>query len=290
MNKPKFIKTSTVQEIKKWKKNPTAISLFTGCGGAALGLSQAGYEIRVMVECDKWACATLRANFTKKGYDDSVNKPYRKGKKPYYLARIQKREPAILQADITKLTTKEILEAGGLEVGEAFILEGGFPCQGFSTANSKRVIDDPRNKLYKECVRVIKEALPQCFLLENVPGIVSMAQGEVIRQICEDLANCGYTISWNILNAADYGVPQNRKRVFLIGFRQDGLKITKDGNPAYHMGCMPGSITHPKWYFDRYSKKNKNVEKLLKVESVNSSESPQGTMITIPSRMEFLTP
>jgi len=72
----------------------------------------------------------------------------------------------------------------------------------------KRVIDDPRNVLYKECVRVIREALPRSFMLENVPGLVSMAKGAIIKQICEDLAVCGYDVNWDILNAADTACPK----------------------------------------------------------------------------------
>ena len=74
-----------------------------------------------------------------------------------------------------------------------------------------------------ECVRVIREALPRAFMLENVPGLVSMAKGAIIKQVCEDLAACGYDVSWEILNAADYGVPQNRKRVILVGTRNDAM-------------------------------------------------------------------
>src|SRR5262249_12509459 len=146
-------------------------------------------------------------------------------------------------------------------IGEAFILEGGFPCQGFSVAGS-RIIDDPRNKLYKECVRVIKEALPRSFMLENVPGLVSMANGEIILQIMQDLAACGYDLMWDVLNAADYGVPQNRKRVFFIGQRVDIMTFDARGkkHPGLHMGAAVGSISVPKWYLDKYVRKSEKVK------------------------------
>ena len=281
---------------KLGNEKSTCISLFTGCGGAALGVRGAGFEVRVMVEWDKSAVSTLKANWTKAGHDAWIDEriaqirafetlypnghrgnyekgekwagPNRKHEREALIATLekrkasgwgrkgqkgswwQKREPAIMSVDITKTTTAEILAAAELEVGEASLLEGGFPCQGFSIAGS-RVIDDPRNALYRECVRVIREALPRAFMLENVPGLVSMAKGAIIKQICEDLAACGYDVSWEILNAADYGVPQNRKRVILVGTRNDVLSATEE-RIGLHMGAVVGEIAYPSWFTARY--------------------------------------
>lgn len=161
-----------------------------------------------------------------------------------------------MQADITKTPTSEILKAGRLQIGEAMLLTGGFPCQGFSTAG-KRVIDDPRNALYKECVRVIREALPKHFVLENVPGLMTMGKGVVIKQICEDLVDSGYDLAWHILNAADYGVPQNRRRIFFIGRRIDTLIFTEEmERPQLHMASFRGTITWPDVYLKKYPKMN----------------------------------
>ncbi len=308
-NKSKFVKKTTIDELQKWKKNFTAISLFSGCGGCALGFSQAGINVRVAVEWDKWACETLRSNFTKEGFENNHKKwieYFEKGENrgdkkaaermkarkvyiPEWYQKLSKqkgfREMVVMQADITKLSTKEILEAGGLQIGEASILEGGFPCQGFSHARGKRMINDPRNSLYKECVRVISEALPKVFMLENVPGIVSMSAGEVILQVVQDLAAVGYNISWNILDACDYGVPQHRKRVILFGLRQDGSRLLENGRIEYHIGCMPGTMSFPQWYFDRYTKKNNNIAKLLDIKGIESSEGSNGMMITIPAKI-----
>jgi hypothetical protein len=151
-------------------KHLTAISLFSGAGGAALGINAGGFEVRVFVEWEKAACNTLRGNWTKEGFIAWGGKAKDWGKQPWH----QKREPAVLNSDITKLTTEEILRAADLRIGECSLLEGGFPCQGFSTANSRRDgsdhTKDDRNSLYLECVRVIREALPRTFFLENVPG------------------------------------------------------------------------------------------------------------------------
>lgn len=119
-----------------------------------------------------------------------------------------------------------------------------------------------RNKLYKECVRIIREALPRAFCFENVPGLASMDQGRVIKQICEDFAASGFNLTWDILNAADYGVPQNRKRVFFIGHRLDTLAMdaeNADQTPRLYMGAFAGTIQYPEWFAKKYPALNLNV-------------------------------
>ena len=174
-------------------------------------------------------------------------------------------EPVILQKDITKLTTQQILEAGNLHIGETFVISGGPPCQGFSAAG-KRMIDDPRNRLFKEFVRVVREALPKFFIFENVPGLVSMKNGEIIKQISEEFANSGYNVSWRILNAADYGVPQNRLRIIMMGKRVDFMKITSEGRVQIFMGAEPGKIDYPENFRRKHKipeNKIETVEELL---------------------------
>lgn len=265
MDKGNFLRTVDLKNNHKL----TAISLFTGAGGAALGVCRAGFEVRVMLEWDNSACQTLKANWVdrpknwrkilekkKKIYYDKLSKLKGKDRDIFEDQEIypfwwQERPPKIMQVDITKTKTSKILKKANLEVGEADILEGGFPCQGFSTAG-KRMINDPRNSLYKECVRVIREALPRSFLLENVSGLVSMGKGTIIDQICKDLADVGYDVVWERLNAADFGVPQHRVRVFFIGKRIDIMRFQEKGNPALHIGCAPGSYTHPSWFERKY--------------------------------------
>lgn len=239
--------------LAKDAKPLTAISLFTGCGGAALGVRAAGFEVRAMVEWERAACNTLRANWTREGYERARDgmEGARWGTCNWH----QKREPAIIEGDITKIPTEEILFRAGLRVGECSLIEGGFPCQGFSMANSRRNgadhTTDARNRLYEECVRIIREALPKSFFLENVAGLVSMEDGAVIRMITRDLAESGYTITWNLLNAADYGVPQNRLRVFITGSRNDVLALCGE-TPSLTIGGAAGPIYHPAWYVKKY--------------------------------------
>jgi DNA (cytosine-5)-methyltransferase 1 len=244
----------TIEFEKIVPKEPTVISLFSGAGGMDVGFAEAGFKIRVMIEKHPDPCKTLRANFhweELKKRNVWKNKEEMKKDIPWY----HEPEPVILQRDITKLTTKEILEAGNLGIGEAIVVTGGPPCQGFSTAG-KRILEVPRNQLLQEYVRVVRDALPRSFIMENVPGMVSMAKGQIIKGICEELSYAGYEITWKILNAADYGVPQNRKRVIIIGKRVDLLRFPEKGNPQLHMGVFPGGIYHPKWFLKKYNIKS----------------------------------
>lgn len=285
-----FLGTKTIKDLKDIKKSKHLdhISLFTGCGGLDVGFAQAGIITKVMIEWSKDACDTLRVNWTMEGHRRSVQarieevkktwKGYRtkrthqlpmtakerdetikkleewKERKPggwYHLP-----EPVIMQRDITTVSVEEVLEAAKLKVGECGIVSGGFPCQGFSTAGP-RLIDDPRNVLYKECVRMIKGILPKFFILENVRGLTTMDHGIIIDQICTDLAECGYRLSWNLINAADYGVPQNRVRVIMQGERNDVMLYPEKGNIQLHLGGSFGPVKHPDWFIKKYNIINK---------------------------------
>ena len=106
-------------------------------------------------------------------------------------------------------------------VPAADILIGGFPCQGFSVANIKRNTQDERNVLYKELLRVIKDKQPRYFLAENVKGILSLNKGQSFAMIINDFSSLNYNVTYKVLNAADYGVPQTRERVIIVGVRKD---------------------------------------------------------------------
>lgn len=270
----RFIESTTTEALidSKQKNKNSHISLFTGCGGLDIGFAQAGWKTRAMVEWDKDACKTLRANWTKKGREEcwqshiknfrengdeeQATKMERKGiYYPKYM-RGAYREPAIFQRDIRTLSAQEVLEASDLKIGECGCMTGGFPCQGFSSAGA-RMIDDPRNSLYKECVRMLREILPHTFLFENVPGLISMDKGRIIDQICTDFAESGYQLSWQKLNAADFGVPQNRIRIFFLGTRNDKMIFPESGNPAFHIGAYAGPVKVPGFYTKKYGIHNK---------------------------------
>ena len=132
--------------------------------------------------------------------------------------------------DITEILDNYSQMEGGIDsqIPDADIVIGGFPCQGFSIANINRNMDDERNYLYLELLRIIDVKNPRFVVLENVKGLENMEQGEVLRMIINDLENTGeqgYTVVYNVLNAYNYGVPQNRERVIIFGVRNDILDI-----------------------------------------------------------------
>lgn len=189
------------------------ISLFSGAMGLDLGLEQAGFEIRVAVECDKDAVNTIRAN--------RPNLP-------------------VIDKKIQDVSTEEILKLAGLKPGEACVVVGGPSCQAFSTAGSRHSFSDTnkRGTLFRHFLRVVKEVNPQFFVMENVKGILSAAikhrplkergptfptlaweeqLGSAFTVIAQELSMLGGNVTFDLLNSADYGVPQKRERVIFIG-------------------------------------------------------------------------
>ena len=161
------------------------VSLFSGAGGLDLGFILAGHKI-------------IWANDL---YCDAVE-TYRKNIGGHVVCE-----------DIKNVKTSDIPDCD--------IVIGGFPCQGFSVANWKRHVDDERNVLYKQLMRVIDEKRPKFFLAENVKGLTNMEKGEVFKLVLQDFESIGYKVKWKVLNAADYGVPQTRQRVIITGVRKD---------------------------------------------------------------------
>jgi DNA (cytosine-5)-methyltransferase 1 len=138
-------------------------------------------------------------------------------------------------ADVRKLTSDELMRRAGISRGEVDVIIGGPPCQGFSTIgrvkiaslvkegtwnlrnSHPRFIDDPRNVLYREFVRIVRDLKPAFFVMENVPGMMSYRNGEIVGEIIEDFEKIGYRTEARVLNAVWFGVPQVRKRIFFIG-------------------------------------------------------------------------
>jgi DNA (cytosine-5)-methyltransferase 1 len=174
----------------------TSIDLFCGAGGFTEGLRQAGYHTALANDFDEMACRTFSHNHP------SV--------------------PTICR-DISKLEVAEILSAAKIKSGEVRLVVGGPPCQGFSLAG-RRVVDDPRNKMFLEFVRVVQGLKPEVFVFENVSGILNMQKGQALLAIVSAFENIGYSCQYRVLNSADYGVPQKRPRFIFIGSR-DGKNI-----------------------------------------------------------------
>lgn len=166
------------------RKKYRVISLFSGAGGMDLGFINAGFDIVWANDFFKEAVESY-----KKNVDDRI-----------------------VYGDITKIDSSEMPDDIDLVIG-------GFPCQGFSVANTKRSMKDERNFLYKEMLRVIDDKKPKFFVAENVKGILSMKKGKVFDMIKKDFKKLGYNVDAKLLNAAEYGVPQARERVIIIGNR-----------------------------------------------------------------------
>jgi DNA (cytosine-5)-methyltransferase 1 len=181
-------------------EKPKVVSLFSGAGGMDLGFIKAGFDV-------VWA-----NDF----FEDAVN-TYKKNIGEH-----------IVLGDITKIPSSDI-------PNDIDVVIGGFPCQGFSVANNKRSMEDSRNFLYKEMLRIINDKNPKYFVAENVKGILSIESGKVFEMIKNDFRNLGYNLEARLLNAAEYGVPQARERVVIIGNR-----IGKDIEFPEKTHCLDG--------------------------------------------------
>jgi len=222
-----------------------SISLFTGAFGLDLGMEQAGFHTVSVVEKDRDATKTI-----------ALNRPFL--------------QESAIPREIQNVSSQELLEEGGmvlnlgraLQPGEVDLVTGGPPCQPFSTAGKRGSVMDPRGSLFMDFVRIVKEVQPRFFLMENVKGLLSAPlrhrpinqrgkdypplevdeiAGAALKVVLSEMKEIGYNVVYNLLEAADYGVPQNRARVVFIGSR-DGEAATFP-IPKY---CKDGKIL-PKW-------------------------------------------
>lgn len=180
-----------------------AVSLFSGAGGFCKGVQLAGYEVLCGVEADPHACRTHAANFPDV---------------PLFRGDIER----FLIDDLVGTPTREELVGAGID-----LVYGGPPCQGFSQIGPRN-IKDPRNLLYQQFTRILKVLNPRSFVMENVPNILAMRNGHYRDEIISSFREAGYKrISVSTLLASNYGVPQDRRRVFFIGLRDD-LRFEQD--------------------------------------------------------------
>jgi DNA (cytosine-5)-methyltransferase 1 len=175
---------------------PNAVELFAGAGGLMLGLEAAGFTTVVANEVHADPCKTLRRNFP---------------------------DVPIVEGSIRDLTAADLFDAAGLgESPNVDLVAGGPPCQGFSTAGLKDP-SDPRNTLIGDFVRFVQEIQPRFFLLENVTGLLALHDGRLFHSVLTELDNLGYAFHYRVLHAADYGVPQMRRRLVVLGARDEPL-------------------------------------------------------------------
>jgi len=187
------------------------ISLFSGAMGLDMGLERAGFNVVYATDVEKTMVDTIRKNFGN--------------------------IPAVAQ-DVRDLTAEEILFTTGLEKGEPFLVCGGPPCQPYSTAGLRLSLKDPRGSLFMDFIRLIEGIRPRFFIMENVVGLTSARikhvpgikknerslspeekKGSALKAVLNEFDKLGYEITWGVLNAVDYGVPQFRERLFILGSR-----------------------------------------------------------------------
>lgn len=185
---------SKINSLEKPRSKATgtaSVSVFSGGGGLDLGLSLAGFGIRYACDEEEYYCDTLKLNFSECFVDIK---------------------------DIKGITAKSICEV----IGETPIelLSGGSPCQAFSILGNRRSFNDERGRLVFEFIRLIEELVPNVFIFENVPGILTLNKGSDWVLLRSRFESTGYKLYQKVLNAADFGIPQIRKRLFVIGFRK----------------------------------------------------------------------
>jgi len=187
------------------------ISVFSGAGGLDLGLEATGiFETRCCLEVDRHSCITLRHN-RREGRRNGTHD---------FLSNA-----VVLQKDAWQVEGEALLKAARLHKGQVALLTGGPPCQSFSVFGRRRGMDDPRGNLMWRFVSYVKALEPECFWLENVPGLLTVNGGETFEQVLQALeAIQPYKVKFYVVEAADYGVPQYRKRVFIIGSRS-GIEL-----------------------------------------------------------------
>jgi DNA (cytosine-5)-methyltransferase 1 len=222
-----------------------SISLFSGAFGLDLGMEQAGFHTVSVVEKDRDAAKTI-----------ALNRPYL--------------QESAVSREIEKVSTQDLLEEGGrvlelgriLRPGEVDLVTGGPPCQPFSTAGKRGSVMDPRGSLFMDFIRVVREVQPRFFVMENVRGLLSAPiqhrpinqrgldyppldanemSGAALKVVLSEMKELGYNVVYNLLETADYGVPQNRERVVFIGSRDREAVIF-----PFATHCADGKKL-PKW-------------------------------------------
>ena len=175
------------------------IDLFCGCGGFSKGFFEAGFNICYGIDNWKDAIVTYKHNFP---------------------------ATVISNEDITCICGNDILNAINMKKEDIDVIIGGPPCQGFSVSG-KRMVDDPRNILYKSFVEIVGDIGPKIFVMENVPGMVRLFNGKVKDEIIKDFTEIGYNVEMKLLSSDNFGVPQQRKRVFFVGINTSKMHKTK---------------------------------------------------------------
>jgi len=211
------------------------LDIFCGPGGLSLGFALAGFDIVHSIDIDEEALSTIKLNHAK------IHEA--KGEHNYHSAEV---------TDIRSVKTEDISKIFEEKQYRVQGIIGGPPCRGFSSANTKtRNPENPYNSLYKDYIRLVEDLQPDFFMFENVVGLLSMGNGEIIKDIEKKLhKDLGYVMDNKILDASDYGVPQTRKRVIIIGVNPDKLKPEYGGKIRFPEKSVDKIVTVQDALFD----------------------------------------
>lgn len=231
------------------------IDLFSGAGGLSAGFERAGFKIELAI--DMWEDAIKTFNYNHK-------------------------------TDVAKCVDIKTLDDSFFEQykSEVVGIIGGPPCQGFSTVGT-RDFNDPRNKLYLEYLRVVKIVEPKFFVIENVKGLLTLNKGHFKEEIIKDFSSLGYNVHFKLLNASDYGVPQNRKRVFFVGIKDEDFQFPEPFNYQYStsdaVSDLPSLDNIDLFSFDYVSEPLNEYQKLMRVNAkeIHNHQSTKHTEKTI---------
>ncbi len=227
-----------IPSMSKWKANGlTLISLFSGAMGLDLGFMAAGFGLRFTNDISKDSEKTIIDNLPDVYFEPK---------------------------DFAKVTSKEVLDKSGLKKGEVDLITGGPPCQPFSTAGKRQGLSDPRSSPLKEFIRVIKDIQPRAFVMEEVTGLLSARlkhipiserddrklspeeeKGSVFALVLKMLKSTGYNFTYKILNAADFGSPQVRNRIIIIGLREGEAKLPEPTHSETPQANLYGKVFSP---------------------------------------------
>lgn len=229
-----------VSQVHKWKgRHLNLVSLFSGAFGLDLGFMAAGFTPRVALDIDDRSQAAIRANLP---------------------------DLPFITRDVSKVPTAEILDKAGLGKGDVDLVVGGPPCQPFSTAGRRKGLNDPRASPLREFVRFVKEARPRCFVMEEVEGIgssrlnpedngegagtIGCGRGSAFHVILDMLRGTGYKMTYDLLNAADYGSPQFRRRYIFIGSRERSPRLPTPTHSGTRQSTLDGKLQPWNTFFE----------------------------------------
>lgn len=222
------------------KEQPTAIDLFSGAGGLTLGLKKAGFRVVAGVEYDENVCRTYNANHP---------------------------EVRLLNEDAAGVTGKQLLELAGVD--EVDLVAGCPPCQGFSKLTDKYHREDPRNALVLEMSRLVEEIEPQMVMMENVPGL-AIRGTPLLEEFCKTLENAGYIVRKKVLQLANYGVPQSRRRLVVLAGKGFAIEMPE---PTH---SRTGDDGKRPWLTLRHALRySRNLGKPVKFQTARKRGGPQ---------------